>query len=101
MELDLTGAKEYITEKYRNAGDFDFVPDDDLSSMLELLIKLDDEYLKEIDDDFYDEEVVYERFLNALNKSFDKYKIYNMRFADDYMDYMEQYLASIDAIDWE
>ena len=43
MELNLTGAKEYITEKYRNAGDFNFVPDDDLSSMLELLIKLDEE----------------------------------------------------------
>lgn len=101
MELNLNGAKEYITEKFRNAGDFDFIPDADLSPMLDILIGLDDEYLKEIEDDFYDEEVIYERFLKALNASFNKYITYNMRFIEDYMDYMEEFLASIDAIDWE
>ena len=39
--------------------------------------------------------------LAEVNKKFEKYKTYLMRLVDDYMDFMEQYLVSIDAIEWE
>lgn len=101
MELNLNEALSFITEKFRNAGDFDFINDEDLAAIIKTLLDLDAAYLDEIGDDVYDEEVIYERMMTSVNKQFDKYKTYLMRFVDDYMDFMEQYLVSIDAIEWE
>lgn len=101
MELNLIEAQSFITEKFRNAGDFDFINDEDLGAIIRMLLDLDAAYLDEIGDDVYDEEVIYERMMSSANKQFDKYKTYLMRFVDDYMDFMEQYLVSIDAIEWE
>lgn len=101
MELDINEAKKFITEKFRNAGDFDFMNEEDMDAILTVLIGLDSAYLDEIGDDVYDEEVIYERMLAEVNKKFEKYKTYLMRMVDDYMDFMEQYLVSIDAIEWE
>ncbi len=101
MDFDINDAKKYIATKFRNAQDFDFVSDEDLGAILSVLLKLDSEYLDEIGDDVYDEEVIYERMLAEVKKKFDKYNTYLMRLVDDYMDFMEQYLVSIDAIEWE
>lgn len=101
MELNLNEARIFITEKFRNAGDFDFINDEDMADIIKLLLELDAAYLDEIGDDVYDEEVIYERMMSSVNNRFDKYKTYLMRFVDDYMDFMEQYLVSIDAIEWE
>lgn len=103
MELNLTEAKSFITDKFRNAGDFDFMNDEDMGAILSLLLSMDSEYLDEIEegDDVYDEEIIFDRMLAAVEKKFDKYKSYLMRFVDDYMDFMEQYLVSIDAIEWD
>ncbi|MBR5948939.1 MAG: hypothetical protein IKZ82_09915 [Clostridia bacterium] len=102
MELDLTQAKLYIAEKYKNQGDFDFISEADFSSMLDELLAIDAKYLDEIgDDEPYDEDEVFERMQTALVKKYPAYKTYLMRFVDDYMDFMEEYLVSIDAVEWE
>ena len=102
MELDLAEAKKYITEKFNNQGDFDFLAESDFSGMLDVLLALDAAYLEEIgEEEPYDEDVIFERMHSALVKQYPNLKTYLMRFVDDYMDFMEQYLVSIDAVEWE
>ena len=103
MELDIIAAKDFIAGKFRNAGDFDFIPDEQLEEIISALVAIDDEYLRKIaeDDSPYDEEYVYERMLKSVSSKFSRYQTYLMRLVDDYMDFMEQYLVSIDAVEWE
>ena len=103
MELDIIAAKDFIAGKFRNAGDFDFIPDEQLEEIISALVAIDDEYLRKIaeDDSPYDEEYVYEHMLKSVSSKFIRYQTYLMRLVDDYMDFMEQYLVSIDAVEWE
>ena len=103
MELDIIAAKDFIAGKFRNAGDFDFIPDEQLEEIISALVAIDDEYLRKIaeDDSPYDEEYVYEHMLESVSSKFSRYQTYLMRLVDDYMDFMEQYLVSIDAVEWE
>ena len=103
MELDIIAAKDFIAGKFRNAGDFDFIPDEQLEEIISALVAIDDEYLRKIaeDDSPYDEEYVYEHMLKSVSSKFGRYQTYLMRLVDDYMDFMEQYLVSIDAVEWE
>ena len=39
--------------------------------------------------------------LKSVSSKFSRYQTYLMRLVDDYMDFMEQYLVSIDAVEWE
>ena len=102
MELNVEEAKAYIAEKFRNPGDFDFISETDFSKMLDTLLALDSAYLQEIGDEApYDEDIIFDRMHAELVKQHPKLKTYLMRFVDDYMDFMEQYLVSIDAVEWE
>lgn len=102
MELDLVQAKQYIAGKFKNQGDFDFISEADFSAMLDTLLDLDSKYLEEIGEDQpYDEDEIFERMQAALLKKYPTYEAYLMRFTDDYMDFMEEYLVSIDAVEWE
>ena len=103
MELDIIAAKDFIAGKFRNAGDFDFIPDEQLEEIISALVAIDDEYLRKIaeDDSPYDEEYVYEHMLKSVSSKFRRYQTYLMSLVDDYMDFMEQYLVSIDAVEWE
>lgn len=102
MELDLMQAKQYIAGKFKNQGDFEFVAEADFSAMLDALLEIDTKYLEEIGDELpYDEDEIFERMHAALKAKFPTYKTYLMRFVDDYMDFMEEYLVSIDAVEWE
>lgn len=102
MELNLAEAKQYIAEKFHNQGDFDFLTESDFSGMLDVLLAFDAAYLEEIgDEEPYDEDVIFERMHTELVKKYPNLKTYLMRFVDDYMDFMEQYLVSIDAVEWE
>ena len=83
MELDIIAAKDFIAGKFRNAGDFDFIPDEQLEEIISALVAIDDKYLK------------------SVSSKFSRYQTYLMRLVDDYMDFMEQYLVSIDAVEWE
>jgi len=94
---------ERTKTKFRNAGDFDFIPDEQLEEIISALVAIDDKYLRKIaeDDSPYDEEYVYEHMLKSVSSKFSRYQTYLMRLVDDYMDFMEQYLVSIDAVEWE
>ena len=94
MELDIIAAKDFIAGKFRNAGDFDFIPDEQLEEIISALVAIED-------DSPYDEEYVYEHMLKSVSSKFSRYQTYLMRLVDDYMDFMEQYLVSIDAVEWE
>ena len=37
MELDIIAAKDFIAGKFRNAGDFDFIPDEQLEEIISAL----------------------------------------------------------------
>lgn len=101
MEINLVEARKFICEKFHNHGDFDFICDEDMNAIIETLLELDIAYINEIEDDVYDEEVIYERMFKKISSEFKKYQTYLMRLVDDYMDFMEQYLVSIDAMEWE
>jgi hypothetical protein len=102
MELNIEEAKAYIAEKFKNQGDFDFITEADFNKMLDTLLELDAAYLVEIgEDEPYDEDVIFDRMHSALVRQQPNLKTYLMRFVDDYMDFMEQYLVSIDAVEWE
>ena len=79
------------------------IPDEQLEEIISALVAIDDEYLRKIaeDDSPYDEEYVYEHMLKSVSSKFSRYQTYLMRLVDDYMDFMEQYLVSIDAVEWE
>ena len=102
MELDINEARSYIIQKFRNQNDFDFMKNEELEGLINLLLGIDAIYIDEIGEEgVYDEDEVYERMLKAANTGYPRYKSYLMRFIDDYMDFMEQYLVSIDAVEWE
>ena len=54
---------------------------------------------KTVDD--YEDDDVYEMLIAALQNKYPNYKMYAMRLAEDYLDFSEEYLVSVDAIEWE
>ena len=99
--MDVNEATAHIVADFENEGDFDFVKQDEMRKLVEKLVNVDFAYMDEIGDDVYDEDVIYERLYAAAEETCPQYKTYLMRFVDDYMDFMEQYLVSIGAVEWE
>lgn len=103
-ELDFNAGREFVIGKFKEKGDYSFIPEKELASMVDILIAEDKAYTKEIeargDDAFYDEDEAFERMLSALKAKVPEQAMYCMRFTEDYMDYWEEYLESIDAIEW-
>lgn len=102
MDINAEEARVGIVDKFNAEGDFDFMKPDELSDLASKLIKIDFEYMDTLgDDDAYDEDVIYERLYQLAVAAYPQYKTYLMRFVDDYMDFMEEYLVSIGAVDWD
>lgn len=100
-EINVTEAAAAIARDFENEGDFDFMKEEERMALIQKLVTLDLNYMEEIGDDVYDEDVIYERLYAAAEEACPQYKTYLMRFVDDYMDFMEQYLVSIGAVEWE
>ncbi len=103
-EYSLEQAKAYILNKFTEQGDFLILPSDVLDAMLNRVMALDEEFMEQSgvnDGAEYDDDAAYEYLFNTLTKEFPDQKMYCMRFVDDYLDYSEQYLDSIGAIEWE
>ena len=90
-DVDLNEMKAYILNKFKNEGDFDFLKE---GLMEAYLAKLSE-------DDDYEDDDVYEMLIAALQNKYPNYKMYAMRLAEDYLDFSEEYLVSVDAIEWE
>ena len=75
-----------------------------LDEIVAQLVATDDKYMQDngiYDGGVYDEDEAYELLLACLRSKFPQYAMYAMRLTEDYMDFAEEYLASIDAIEWE
>ena len=52
-------------------------------------------------DNEYDDDEAFEQVQAALMEAFPEHKMYAMRFAEDYLDYSEEYLEESGLIDWD
>lgn len=101
-EININEMKAYIMNKFKAEGDFDFLKDGELDKMVDTLLNEDAAYQEEIGEDgVYDDDAVYERMFEKLKATYPEYKMYCMRLAEDFLDFAEEYLVSIDAIEWE
>ena len=99
--FDKAAAAARIKENFDNEGDFSFMKPEELKAMIERFVGIDHDYMAEIGEEPYDEDVVYERLEAAANEQLPQYKTYLMRLVDDYMDFMEQYLVDEGLVEWE
>ncbi len=94
----------FILAKFREQGDFVALEGMDLEGMVACAQRAEEAYMREsgvLDGDVYDDDAAFERVRAALTEAFPAHKMYAMRFAEDYLDYSEEYLESVGLIDWE
>jgi len=104
MDYDAAAAKAYIMEKFAAKGDFSFLKEGDLDRMVTEAMRLDAEYMQRSgvnDGGVYDDDAAFEDLFSGVKEAFPQYSMYCMRFVEDFMDFNEEYLDSIGAIDWE
>lgn len=97
-------ALEFILEKFKDMGDYDFIEGHLFNEMVERVLKLDEEYMKESgveEGGVYDDDEAYEYMHEKMMEEYPEYKMYMMRLVEDYMEFNEQYLESVGAIEWE
>lgn len=99
--VDRAEMKKYILNKFTAEGDFDFLKAGELEAMVDAMAALDEAYMQSVGEGVYDDDEAYARLFAAMQQQFPDYKAYCMRLCEDYMDFSEEYLVSIDAIDWE
>ncbi|HWQ58245.1 MAG TPA: hypothetical protein VN540_04425 [Clostridia bacterium] len=103
-DVDVNEMKKYILDKFAAEGDFSFLKEGELPAMVDALMALDEEYMKGSGADageVYDDDAAFERIFEGMKVRFPQYKMYAMRLAEDYMDFAEEYLGSVGAIEWE
>ena len=103
-EYSIEKAKQYVMDCFVKQGDFLILPADILDRMLSRAMELDEQFMEESgvnDGAEYDDNAAFDFIFDKLTSEFEDQKMYCMRFVDDYLDYSEQYLDSIGAIEWE
>lgn len=105
MEYDVSKAKEFILDKFTQAGDFlEIVKAEELAAMVESVMAFDEAYMHDSGADegaVYDDDAAYDYMHEKMSEKYGAHKMYMMRFVEDYLDFNEQYLDSIGAIEWE
>lgn len=97
-------AQTYILDHIKELGDYDFLPCDTLKEMVLKLSALDEEYMEQAGVNAggeYDDNDALEYLAKALKAAYPDYEMYMHRLCEDYLDYNEEYLDSIGAIEWE
>lgn len=101
-DVDKNEMRAYILDKFSKEGDFDFLKEGELTTMVDALLEADGAYMASLPEEGeYDDDAAYELFFAALQERFPDYKMYAMRMAEDYLDFAEEYLVSVDAIEWD
>lgn len=103
-EYSLENAKAFIKQKFTEQGDFLILPADVFDAMLDRVVALDELFMEDSgvnDGAEYDDDAAFDALFGKLTEEFPEQKMYCMRFVDDYLEYSEQYLDSIGAIEWE
>ena len=104
QEYSIENAKKYIKQRFVEQGDFLILKEEVFDRMLDRAVELDEAFMEQSgvnDGEVYDDDKAFEYLFEEMQKSFEDQKMYCMRFVEDYLDYSEQYLESIGAIDWE
>ena len=96
-------ARDYILEQYIKGGDYAFLPEGLLPKLLDTLMAYDEEFMESAgvnEGEEYDDEAASAWLFQKMTEAFPDYKMYMLRFTEDYLDYNEEYLNSIGAIEW-
>lgn len=97
-------AKKFIAAKFVEQGDFCMIEGLDISAMTDTAVEAELKYMEEsgaLDGGIYDDDEAFERIKDALSLAFPEFKMYCMRFAEDYLDYSEAYFESTGILEWE
>lgn len=100
----MTDARMYVLEKFIEQGAYAFLPDGVLEEMVEKITLLNEAFMQRTgvyEGELYDDEVACEELHQGMEAAFPAYGMYMLRFTEDYLDYQEDYLTSVDAIEWE
>ena len=101
-DVDLNEMKAYILNKFNVEGDFDFLKDGLMEELLDAMMAIDQNYLAKLgEDDDYDDDDAYDLLYEGMQKKYPELKMYAMRLSEDYLDFSEEYLESVGAIEWE
>ena len=101
-DVDLNEMKAYILNKFNVEGDFDFLKDGLMEELVDAMMAIDQNYLAKIgEDDDYDDDDAYDLLYEGMQKKYPELKMYAMRLSEDYLDFSEEYLESVGAIEWE
>lgn len=101
-DVDLNEMKAYILNKFNVEGDFDFLKDGLMEELVDAMIAIDQSYLAKLgEDDDYDDDDAYDLLYEGMQKKYPELKMYAMRLSEDYLDFSEEYLESVGAIEWE
>ena len=104
QEYSVENAKKFIKQKFMEQGDFLILKEEVFDAMLDRIVELDETFMEDTrvnDGEVYDDDKAFEYLFEEMQKSFEEQKMYCMRFVEDYLDYSEQYLESIGAIEWD
>ncbi len=101
-DVDLNEMKAYILNKFNVEGDFDFLKDGLMEELVDAMMAIDQNYLAKLgEDDDYDDDDAYDLLDEGMQKKYPERKMYAMRLSEDYLDFSEEYLESVGAIEWE
>ena len=101
-DVDLNEMKAYILNKFNVEGDFDFLKDGLMEELVDAMMAIDQSYLAKLgEDDDYDDDDAYDLLYEGMQKKYPELKMYAMRLSEDYLDFSEEYLESVRAIEWE
>ena len=97
-------AKAFIVNKFTEQGDFTVIEGLDIAAMTDVALEAEQGYMRSagvLDGGVYDDDEAFDAIRGALDTAFPEFKMYCMRFAEDYLDYSEAYLESAGLIEWE
>lgn len=105
-EYSQAEAKAFILAKFMEQGDFPAImSEEQIGSLVDEVMALDEAFMAKTgvnDGQVYDDDAAFDAMFAEMEQKHDgDIKMYMMRLVEDYMDYNEQYLNSIGAIDWE
>ena len=101
-DVDLNEMKAYILNKFNVEGDFDFLKDGLMEELVDAMMAIDQSYLAKLgEDDDYDDDDAYDLLYEGMQKKYPELKMYAMRLSEAYLDFSEEYLESVGAIEWE
>ncbi len=96
--------KTFVLNRFIEQGDYAFLPEGLLEEMVEKILVCNEAFMersKVNEGAAYDDEAACEALHQDMIEAFAEYKMYMLRFTEDYLDYFEEYLESTGSIEWD